>query len=126
MGRSVRVLVAEDDENKRWLLTHYLAKTIPQAECVPCGSGAEAIAYLQQHAVDAVVTDHRMSPVNGIELIKWVRQHYAAIPIALVTGHPSIEAEARAAGATLVVETQRFGEVGELLRPLLPQDAAAP
>ena len=113
------VLVVEDDENKRWLLGHYLSKAISSAECVLCASGAEAINHLTKRSVDAIVTDHSMEPINGLELIKWVRSHLAALPIIMVTAHTWIEREAMEAGANMVLSTLRFSEVGEFLLPML-------
>ena len=123
MSSPVRLLVVEDDENKQWLLSHYTAKTIPNSACVVRSSGAAAIEYLQEHPVDAIITDHRMAPVSGIELIKWVRARQPSVPIILVTGHPAIEREALEAGATLVLGTHRFAEIGEYLLPLLAKAA---
>jgi CheY-like chemotaxis protein len=125
MGNRPRLLVVEDNENKRWLLGHYLSKTISTADCVLCSSGEEAIHHLSHHTVDAIVTDHSMEPINGLELIKWVRGHLAALPIIMVTGHTWIEREAMDAGANLVLNTLRFSEVGELLLPMLSKPEQA-
>jgi DNA-binding NtrC family response regulator len=114
-----RLLIVEDDANKQWLLKHYVSKSIPNAECILCSNGAEAIEYLKMGGVDAIITDHYMQPVNGIELIKWVRQHSLQAPIVMITAHTSIEAEAMKAGANVVLSTHRFGEIGEILLPIL-------
>jgi two-component system response regulator AtoC len=113
------LLVVEDNENKRWLLAHYIARGIENADCVMCASGAEAIQQLRLQPADAIVTDHSMQPVNGIELIKWVRAQGLKIPIIMVTAYLGIEEEALMAGATLVLNTYRFSEIAEYLAPML-------
>jgi DNA-binding NtrC family response regulator len=109
----------EDDANKQWLLAHYAEKAIPNSECILCSNGAEAIEHLKLGPVDAIVTDHSMQPVTGIELIRWARSHAVKAPIVMMTGYSAIEADAMEAGATQVVSTYRFSEIGEILLPLL-------
>jgi DNA-binding NtrC family response regulator len=114
-----RVLVVEDDENTGWLLGYYLMKTFPDAECTFCHNGIEAMEFLNIRDADAIVTDSYMHPINGLGLIQWVRQRPSSIPIVMVTGDASIEAEAIKAGATMVVGVVRSAEIGEILLELL-------
>lgn len=45
---------------------------------------------------DAVVSDVRMPQVDGVQLLKAIRSHDAAIPVLLMTGQPTIEAAIQA------------------------------
>ena len=119
MAAVLRLLLVDDDDNKRLLLAHSLLERFSSAFLFQCRSGAEAIAYLSTRAVDAVVTDHSMTPVNGIELISWVRDRGLQIPVVMVTGHPEIEETALEAGATKVIPFARFTEIGDIVARLL-------
>lgn len=119
MAHPLHLIVVDDDEHKRALIVHQLGRQFERAVLFQCASGAEAIEHLKTNAVDAIVTDHSMHPVNGIELIQWVRARTKELPILMVTGHPEIEAEALKAGATKVITFDRFREVGPLLSELL-------
>ena len=46
-------------------------------------SGTEALDLLRAHTVDAVVLDYTMSPMNGEETARQVRQERSDIPIVL-------------------------------------------
>ena len=126
MPRELKFLVADDDAEKRFLIVHHLRREFEGVELIECDSGAAAIAHLEKHPVNALVTDNRMSPVNGMELIQWLRQRDATLPVVMVTGNPEIEHVAIKAGATVVVTSHRFREVGPILRQLLPPENSPP
>ena len=83
MPSDIKILVVDDDAEKRFLIAHHLAREFKEAELIQCESGAAAIAHLEKHSVNAVVTDNSMSPVNGIELIRWLRERNRHLPVAL-------------------------------------------
>jgi CheY-like chemotaxis protein len=119
MPRELKFLLVDDDREKRFLIAHHLAREFDGAVVVECGSGAAAITYLEHNSVHALVTDNSMSPVNGLELIIWLRQRDAKLPVVMVTGNPEIERIALDAGASVVMNSQRFQELGSVLRGLL-------
>jgi CheY-like chemotaxis protein len=53
-------------------------------------SGAEALILLRAHSVDALVIDYAMSPMNGEETARRVRQEHDNIPIVLFSGCLSV------------------------------------
>ena len=119
MSRDLNLLVVDDDAEKRFLIAHHLAREFDGVKLVQCESGAEAIAHLEKDTFHALVTDNSMSPVNGVELIEWVRLRHAHLPVVMVTGNPEIEHIAIKAGATVVVSSRKFRDVGPLLKQLL-------
>lgn len=53
--------------------------------------GQEAINILQKDDYDLVITDLKMPEVDGIDLIKWLRNSKPATGVVVITGHPSQE-----------------------------------
>jgi CheY-like chemotaxis protein len=119
VNSELHFLIVDDDIDKRYLVSYSVARAFPRASLYECSSGQEAIDFLKAQRVDALITDHSMAPVNGIELIRHVRSRDKALPILMVTGHPEIRDEALAAGATSVIEWSGYTDVGKLLKPLL-------
>src|SRR5690606_4256167 len=53
--------------------------------------GSEAIDFLQDNMVDAVLTDIDMVNVNGIELAQYIYHHCPNTKTILVSGHKDFE-----------------------------------
>lgn len=119
MVSELKFLLVDDDAEKRFLIAHHLAREFEGVALIQCESGAAAIAHLEENTVHAVVTDNSMSPVNGLELITWVRQRNMKFPVIMVTGNPEIEHIAIKAGASVVVTSHKFKDVGGILKTLL-------
>jgi two-component system C4-dicarboxylate transport response regulator DctD len=119
MSRELKILLVDDDAEKRFLIAHHLAREFEGVTLIQCDSGAAAIAHLERNPVHALVTDNSMSPVNGLELIIWLRERDGNLPVVMVTGNSGIEPIAVKAGASVVVTSSRFKEVGPILKQLL-------
>lgn len=119
MPHSPKILVVDDDENKRLLIARFLELHFGDARITLCDSGEQAMEHLSHHPIDALITNHSMQPVNGVELTHWARSRFPALPILMVTGNPGIAQEAMNAGATHVMEFARYAEIGPILRRVL-------
>lgn len=53
--------------------------------------GKAAIQILKQKNFDLVLTDLRMPEINGISLIRWIRETHPSTGIVVITGYPSQE-----------------------------------
>jgi len=51
----------------------------------------EAIEILKDKNIDLLITDLKMPGVDGLELVKYVSEHYPEIPKLVVTGYPSVD-----------------------------------
>ena len=56
-----------------------------------CTSGRDAIAALASGAFDAVISDIRMPGLDGLGVLRAVREHDVDLPVVLTTGDPSLE-----------------------------------
>jgi two-component system, cell cycle response regulator CpdR len=82
-----RILIAEDEESLRLLVTRALA--MAGHEVVASGDGAEALDTLNREAgrFDLLLTDIRMPVMDGIALALAVSRDYPALTIVLMTGY---------------------------------------
>jgi DNA-binding NtrC family response regulator len=72
--RRRRALVVDDEEPLLRLQLMFLKRIDVVASGVT--SGADAIRYLQEHEVDLIISDVRMSgAIDGFQLLDWVSRH---------------------------------------------------
>jgi CheY-like chemotaxis protein len=79
-----RILIVEDDEASKFLIRELLESVGYQT--VTAGNGREALELLQSSRVSAIVTDLRMPVVNGLRLIRALRERGDTIPIVAISG----------------------------------------
>jgi len=77
-----RILVAEDDDNIRALLTSYLA--VSGFETVSVATGSLALKRLEQTTYDLAILDIMLPDVNGLDICAQVRRH-RNMPVLLLT-----------------------------------------
>ncbi|PSJ16672.1 sigma-54-dependent transcriptional regulator [Nitrosomonas supralitoralis] len=86
---SPRILVVDDEPDIIELLELTLARMGMEVSSATCIN--EAKALLQSHPFQLCFTDMRLSDGNGLELVKYISQHYADVPIAVITAHGTTE-----------------------------------
>ena len=109
------ILLVEDDHAVRQVYSRILRRGGFQV--VTAQNGAEAREAFAGRAVDLVVSDIGMPEMNGVALLKALRDQDLDVPVILMTGNPEVEtaAEAVALGAlrylTKPVDTAELTEL---------------
>src|SRR5262249_56088521 len=101
-----RVLVVDDEESIRELLTKTLA--LAEYEVHAVGDGRSALDLLRREPWDLLIADLRMPHMDGLSLIREARLLHAALAVIIVTGH-STESSA--------IQAVNLGVVGYLVKP---------
>lgn len=81
---SLTILVADDEDEIRTLLTHWLERVGHRIDCA--ASGQEASRLLRQKSFDMVITDVVMPDGDGYELIAEVRRLQPRSRIVAISG----------------------------------------
>ena len=83
-----RVMVVDGSKVVRRLIEQVLAKELPQATIVSCGSGEEARAALDAGMVDFVTVALRLPDIDGLELARHIREQSTQtyVPIVVISG----------------------------------------
>jgi CheY-like chemotaxis protein len=94
--RSIRVLLVEDDDDNRELMTEVL-------EAVGYGvaaarSGVDGLRALSEEPIDLVVTDVGMPGMGGLEVARAAKAIAPHVPVVVVTGYAEREDIAHARG----------------------------
>ena len=76
-------------------------------------SVTEAIDILKYSSIDLLITDLQMPGINGIELIKYVQEHFPTIPKLVITGFPSVDS---------AIDAVKAGAVDYLAKPFTNEE----
>ncbi len=90
MTPAIRVLVVDDEQVFRDTLVKVLTARGMQVVAVPGGS--EALAFLLEHRVDVVVLDLKMPGLDGLEVLRRIRQLSPRPKVIMLTGHGTVQA----------------------------------
>ena len=105
------ILIVEDDANLREAISETLqlgAFTVVIAE-----DGQAAIARLQEYEFKMVLTDVQMQPMDGMELLRHIRQQETQLPVVVMTAYGTIEK---------AVDAMRLGASDYLVKPFEAND----
>lgn len=89
-----RILVIDDEESIRSTLEEFLVLANYRVETA--ASGKEGLDRLGRDTFDLVLTDLRLPDIDGLEVIKWLRETQPALPVLVMTGHATVESTIRA------------------------------
>ena len=93
------VLVIEDDDTLRLGISQVLKKN--HFKVYEAGSGPKGIELFKRYRHDLVITDYRMEPMNGLEVLQEIKKITPETEVIMITAHgtPEIMLEAEKAGA---------------------------
>jgi len=115
--RGTRILIADDERIARENLEHVLRGE--GYETVGAHNGLAAIRELEKEEFDLVLTDIRMQPVDGIQVLDRARGLYPDIEVIVITGYASVSSavEAMRKGAYYYIsKPYQIDEVRALVR----------
>lgn len=94
-----RVLVVDDEPALQETIARLLAEE--GHEITTCGDGNEAKRLLADQDFDLLISDIRMTPVSGMELLKAANEVKPGLPVVMLTayGHVDTAIEALELGA---------------------------
>ena len=108
----MRILVVDDEKIKRVTLADDLATQ--GHEVVAAADGEEALQLLGTDRFDVVVTDMKMPKLDGIELLKWIKQGpLADMEVIMMTAYGSIP---------VAVDAMKLGAFDFVTKPFRNED----
>jgi two-component system response regulator AtoC len=100
------ILVVDDEPKMRRLLEIMLTQ---MEYCVAqAGNGLQALAMLAEQTFDLVITDLRMPELDGIGLLRQLREQNNEVPVIVVTAYGTVES---------AVEAMKYGASDYIVRP---------
>jgi DNA-binding NtrC family response regulator len=95
MSEQARILVVDDERDMCLIVQHILERQGYQVECAY--NGATALAKVQEHRFDLVLSDIRMPDIDGIELLQRIKEINRDTAVILITALASLDTAMHAA-----------------------------
>ncbi len=112
---SLQILIVEDSMSMR-LLVKQILRGLGISQVREAPEGAAALEMLRNFTADIIITDLKMSPIDGLEFVQMLRTAKDSpnpfVPVIMLTGHTEYEN---------VVEARKVG-VNELLAKPISAD----
>jgi two-component system sensor histidine kinase/response regulator len=97
MNESVHILIIDDSREDRELYVRAL-RQVPDRmyRFIEAGEGSSGLLQLQRYACDCVLLDYSLPGMNGLGVLKGIREHQPFMPVIMLTGqgneHVAVEA----------------------------------
>lgn len=111
MNNKANVLIVDDEEIVR--LSHLRSLASIGCTALMVEDGTRALQAMEQQAFDVILLDLRMPDLDGMDVLKTVKQRWPDCEVVVITGYPSIES---------AKEAVRLGAYNYLAKPLGPDD----
>lgn len=100
MDPQIRILVVDDDEGHAEAVAESLRRR--GFDCTVAEGGRPALRLIEEQTFDLVITDLVMEPVDGLDVLRKVKQELPDAEVVILTGHNSVKTAVQAmqAGAT--------------------------
>ena len=111
MDDKTKILVVDDEEVVRRSHIRTLASIHCDVEVVRDGS--EALQVMEQRPADVVLLDLRMPGMDGMSVLRMIKQRWPETEVVIITGYPNIDT---------AKEAVRLGAYDYLAKPLGPDE----
>lgn len=115
-----RILLIDDEAIALSNLSHVLEHE--GYRVTACKDGESGLAEMQSTEFDLVLTDFRMPGIDGMEVLRHIRETTPDVPVIMITGHASLDSAVTAmkAGAYhYIAKPFRLDEAREVVRSAL-------
>jgi CheY-like chemotaxis protein len=80
------ILIVDDDILSQALVSGIIAAAKPNSRTITANCGREALTICREQPVDCVLVDYEMPDMDGLTLVRHLREQYPFLPIILCTG----------------------------------------
>lgn len=89
-GEPIRIMIVDDEEELLDSLKRVFERR--NMEVATAISGQDALVLLKDSLVDVMILDVKMPGMDGLEVLRRVREDFPSVEVILLSGHPSVEA----------------------------------
>jgi diguanylate cyclase (GGDEF)-like protein len=101
------ILIVDDDVAVCSMMQEFLQEQ--GHSTITAHNGTDAQKLIDKHRFAVVLSDIRMQPMDGIELLTWIREHHPDTVVVMITGYGNMD---------VVVKCLRLGAFDFLTKPI--------
>ena len=94
MTEKTKILVVDDEEIVR--LSHVRILSGEHCKVDVVSNGTDALKLMEQHPFDVVLLDVRMPGLEGMTVLKTIKQKWPDSEVIIITGYPEVESAKKA------------------------------
>ena len=102
-------LLLVDDEERFLSTTRILLEKRGVGNVQTATNGADALKIMRKERIEVVVLDVKMPGMDGVEVLRRVKQEHPLVEVIMLTGHASVES---------AVDGLRFGAFDYVMKPI--------
>ncbi len=111
MYETTNILIVDDEEVVR--MSHLRTLAGEHCHVEAAWNGQEALRAMERQPFDVVLLDLRMPDLDGMAVLKIIKERWPECQVVIITGYPSIET---------AKEAVRLGAYDYLAKPVGPDD----
>jgi two-component system response regulator HydG len=111
MNAQTKVLVVDDEE----VVRRSYIRTLTSERCrvEAAWNGEEALLAMEQQPFDVVLLDQRMPEMDGMEVLRTIKERWPESEVIMITGYPAVESAKQAV---------KLGAYDYLAKPVGPDE----
>ena len=111
MVEKANILIVDDEEVVR--LSHVRSLAGAHCNAEAAWDGTEALRAMERHPYDVILLDLRMPDLDGMSVLRTIKERWPESEVVIITGYPSIET---------AKEAVRLGAYHYLAKPVGPDE----
>lgn len=86
---TIQLLLVDDEE--RFLYTTKILLEKRGVVTFTATNGADALKAMDEHRIEVVILDVKMPGIDGVEVLRKIKQKHPLVEVIMLTGHASVE-----------------------------------
>ena len=111
MNNTANILIVDDEEVVR--LSHLRSLQSVNCNARVAEDGIKALEVMEQQALDVILLDLRMPDLDGMEVLRTIKDRWPESEVVIITGYPTIES---------AKEAVRLGAQNYMAKPVGPDE----
>ncbi|WP_331489627.1 sigma-54 dependent transcriptional regulator [Tepidibacter hydrothermalis] len=101
-----KILIADDEQNMLWAIKRALKGK--EYKIITASDGLEALEKFKSHEPDLVLLDFKMPKMDGMNVLKEIKNENSKIPVIMITAHGTMES---------AIEAMKIGALDYISKP---------